>query len=118
MTERPLHVNAARIVEYSYPAGRNVRRSMTQPRSEEGRITNRPYRGHHRAEHTYHDEQTPARQRSSRVGRHHADGLAALGGVAPLAADAERSGTDDAALAVSEPLDIGGRNARWSRARP
>ncbi len=71
MTERQPNVNAARIVDYDYPAGRNVRRSMAQPRTEEGRITNRPYRGHHRAEHTQHDEQTPARQRSSRVGRHH-----------------------------------------------
>ncbi|WP_436524959.1 hypothetical protein [Actinoplanes sp. HUAS TT8] len=73
VTERPHNVNAARIVEYSYPAGRNVRRSMAQPSTEEGRITNRPYRGHHRAEHTQHDEETPARQRSSRVGRHHLD---------------------------------------------
>ncbi|BCJ43711.1 hypothetical protein GCM10010168_39800 [Actinoplanes ianthinogenes] len=72
VTERP-HVNAARVVAYNYGDSRNVRRSMTQPRSDENRITNRPYRGHHRAEHTRHDENTPARQRSSRVGRHHAD---------------------------------------------
>ncbi|WIM96634.1 hypothetical protein ACTOB_000082 [Actinoplanes oblitus] len=72
VTERP-HVNAARNLTHSYGDSRNVRRSMTQPRSDENRITNRPYRGHHRAEHTRHDENTPARQRSSRVGRHHAD---------------------------------------------
>ncbi|GAA4595424.1 hypothetical protein BJY16_001669 [Actinoplanes octamycinicus] len=72
VTERP-HINAARVVAYSYGDSRNVRRSMSQPRSDENRITNRPYRGHHRAEHTRHDENTPARHRSSRVGRHHAD---------------------------------------------
>lgn len=72
MTERPHNVNAARIIEYSYGgSGRNVRNAMAQPRSDEARNSNRPYRGHHRAEHTLHDENNPARQRSSRVGRHH-----------------------------------------------
>jgi hypothetical protein len=73
VTERPYNLNAARILDHSYPGDRNIRRSQAQPRSEEDRITNRPYRGHHRAEHTLHDENTPARQRSSRVGRHHAE---------------------------------------------
>jgi hypothetical protein len=72
VTERP-NVNAARVLAYSYTDGRNVRRSMIQSRTDENRITNRPYRGHHRAEHTLHDENAPARRRSSRVGRHHAD---------------------------------------------
>ncbi|GIF08064.1 hypothetical protein [Actinoplanes siamensis] len=73
MTDRPYNANPVPTLDHGYPGGRNVRHSMTQPRSEENRIANRPYRGHHRAEHTLHDEQTPARQRSSRVGRHHAD---------------------------------------------
>ncbi|KUL26433.1 hypothetical protein [Actinoplanes awajinensis] len=73
MTERQPHVNAARLLEYGHPEGRNVRRSMVQPRSEESRLTNRPYRGHHRAEHTLDDENLSALQRSSRMGRHHAD---------------------------------------------
>ncbi|BCY04993.1 hypothetical protein [Actinoplanes sp. L3-i22] len=111
VTERPQNVNAARILDYDYPTGRNVRRSMAQPYSEEGgRNTNRPYRGHHRAEHTLHDENGPARRRSSRVGRHHAGSDAAV----PLAADVESAGTD-ASLAVSEAPDFGGRNARWPR---
>ncbi|MFC7528905.1 hypothetical protein [Actinoplanes sp. GCM10030250] len=75
MTERPYNIRAARILEQSYSGTTgNIRRSMSQPRPEESRTSNRPYRGQHRAEHTNHpDERTAARQRSSRVGRHHAD---------------------------------------------
>ncbi|GIF11608.1 hypothetical protein [Actinoplanes teichomyceticus] len=73
MTERPHHINAARILDHRYGDRRNVRHSVVQPCSAEDRITNRPYRGHHRAEHTLHDENGPARRRGSRVGRHHAE---------------------------------------------
>ena len=75
MAERPYNIRAARILEQSYAdEGPNVHRLFTQPRSDEHRMTNRPYRGQHRAEHTLQsDEINAAWQRSTRVGRHHAD---------------------------------------------
>ncbi|MEU4420657.1 hypothetical protein AB0F81_08530 [Actinoplanes sp. NPDC024001] len=67
VTERPQNIRAARILERSYAGGGgNVRRSMIPQRTDEHR--NRPYRGVHRAE-----EWEPGWQRSTRVGRHHAD---------------------------------------------
>jgi hypothetical protein len=77
VTERPHNIRAARILEQSYPErGLNMHRLLNQPRSEEDRLTNRPYRGQHRAEHTNHadDRDTSAWQRSTRVGRHHTQG--------------------------------------------
>lgn len=74
VTERPHNVRAARIIEQSYAGGGgNIRRSLVQPRTDEFRTTNRPYRGQHRAEHAQHADERHAWQRSSRVGRHHAD---------------------------------------------
>jgi hypothetical protein len=75
VTERPYNIRPARILEQSYPgAGGNVRHSLSQSRPEDFRGSNRPYRGQHRAEHTNHSgEHAAAWQRSSRVGRHHAD---------------------------------------------
>ncbi|WP_229075475.1 hypothetical protein [Actinoplanes sp. DH11] len=75
MAERPYNIRPARILEQSYAdGGINVHRLLTQPRSDEDRMMNRPYRGQHRAEHTQQsDELNAAWQRSTRVGRHHAE---------------------------------------------
>ncbi|MEU4692136.1 hypothetical protein [Actinoplanes sp. NPDC023714] len=77
VAERPYNIRPARILEQSYPEqGLNMHRLLTQPRSEEERmLINRPYRGQHRADQLDQaDERTTAAwQRSTRVGRHHAE---------------------------------------------
>jgi hypothetical protein len=75
VTERPQNVRSASILERSYADGAyNSRSRIPEARTEENQITNRPYRGSHRADSRHHvDDRSAARQRSSRVGRHHAD---------------------------------------------
>ncbi|MEV6842120.1 hypothetical protein [Actinoplanes sp. NPDC051411] len=75
MTERPQNIRTAR--PYVNGGGQNTRRPIPEARVPESRADdnqNRSYRGNHRAAGLHHlDHQTPAQQRSSRVGRHHAD---------------------------------------------
>ena len=74
MTERPHNIRAASILERSYAGGYNSRRPIPDARGEGEQITNRAYRGSHRAGGLHlADDQSRAEQRSSRVGRHHAD---------------------------------------------
>lgn len=74
MTERPNNIRSSRVLEQSYSGGdlNVVRRLLADSNTDENRLTNRPYRGLHRAEHTNHQESSSL-DRSSRVGRHHAD---------------------------------------------
>ncbi|MEU4156155.1 hypothetical protein [Actinoplanes sp. NPDC026670] len=76
MAERPYNIRPSRILEQN-PSDGNlnvVRRLLTDSNSEENRRANRPYRGMHRAEHTnYPEERSASYDRSTRVGRHHAD---------------------------------------------
>jgi hypothetical protein len=75
VTERP-H-NARTIGDYTNGAGYNSRRSIPEARHPDSRAEdhqNPSYQGNHRAAGQHHrDHQTSAEQRSSRVGRHHAD---------------------------------------------
>ena len=75
MTERPQNVRT--VSSYTNGGGYNTRRSIPEARGPESRADdnqNRSYRGNHRAAGQHHlDHQTPAQQRDSRVGRHHAD---------------------------------------------
>jgi hypothetical protein len=94
VTERPQNIRPARVLERSYTSFHNAghhnagyhnadqhsRQSIPGARSPESRaaddnqLVNRSYRGSHRAGGQHHaDRQTPAEQRSSRVGKHHAD---------------------------------------------
>lgn len=76
VAERPYNVRPSRILEQSHTDGNLnvVRRLLTETNSEENRRANRPYRGMHRAEHTnYPEERSASYDRSTRVGRHHAD---------------------------------------------
>lgn len=76
MTDRPYNIRPSHMLEQSHTSGNinAVRRLLDDSNSDETRLANRPYRGSHRAEHTNHpDERSAARDRSSRVGRHHAD---------------------------------------------
>ncbi len=75
MTERPYNIRSSRVLEQSYGGDLNVvRRLLADANSEENRLHNRPYRGLHRAENTNHPEgSSRERERSSRVGRHHAE---------------------------------------------
>ena len=75
MTERPHNIRAASILERSYSvAGYNSRRRIPETRADGDQIANRAYRGSHRAGGLHlADDQRQAEQRSSRVGRHHAD---------------------------------------------
>jgi hypothetical protein len=74
VTERPQNVRPASIVERSYANGAyNSRRRIPEARTQDNQITNHPYRGSHRADGQHADDRSPAQQRSSRVGRHHAD---------------------------------------------
>jgi len=75
VTERPHNVRSANTIERGFVnGGYHSRRRIPEARTEENQITNRSYRGNHRADSQHHaDDQTPAQQRSSRVGRHHAD---------------------------------------------
>jgi hypothetical protein len=75
VADRPYNIRSSRILEQSYGGDLNVvRRLLTDSNSEENRLANRPYRGQHRAEHTnYPDERAASYDRSSRVGRHHAE---------------------------------------------
>jgi hypothetical protein len=80
VTERPQNVRPARTVERSsVSGGYNARRPAPEARGSESRaddnqIAGLSYRGSHRAGGQHHlDHQTPAEQRSSRVGRHHVD---------------------------------------------
>lgn len=75
MTERPQNTRTIRV--HANGGGYHTRRSIPEARSAESRAEdnqNRSYRGNHRASGQHHlDHQAPAQQRSSRVGRHHAD---------------------------------------------
>lgn len=74
MSDRPYNIRPSRVREQN-PSGHNlnvVRRLLADANSEESRLANRPYRGQHRAEHTNHPDAS-SRDRSSRVGRHHAE---------------------------------------------
>jgi hypothetical protein len=74
MAERPQNVRPASILERGHTGGAGNRRLIPDARSEDNRIANHAYRGSHRAGSLHHaDDQTPAQQRSSRVGRHHAE---------------------------------------------
>jgi hypothetical protein len=76
VADRPYNIRSSRILEQSHGGGdlNVVRRLLTDSNSEENRLANRPYRGQHRAEHTnYPDERGASYDRSSRVGRHHAE---------------------------------------------
>jgi hypothetical protein len=75
VTGRPQNVRPSRIIERGYPSsGHNSRRPTTAARNEDNQITNRSYNGGHRLDGAHRtDEHTPAQQRSSRVGHHHAD---------------------------------------------
>jgi hypothetical protein len=77
VAERPQNIRPSSIVERSYTSNsdhantHHGRRLIPEARSEEN---HRPYRGSHRAGSLHHaDDQTAAQQRSSRVGRHHAE---------------------------------------------
>jgi hypothetical protein len=75
VTERPQNTRTIRV--HANGSGYHTRRSIPEARSPESRAEdnqNRSYRGNHRAAGQHHlDHQAPAQQRSSRVGRHHAD---------------------------------------------
>jgi hypothetical protein len=76
VAERPYNIRPSRIREQSHSDGNLnvVRRLLTESSSEENRRANRPYRGTHRAEHTnYPEERSASYDRSTRVGRHHAE---------------------------------------------
>ncbi|WP_433792892.1 hypothetical protein [Actinoplanes sp. CA-252034] len=76
MAERPYNIRPSRTLEQGHNDGNLnvVRRLLADASSEESRRANRPYRGMHRAEHTnYPDERAASYDRSTRVGRHHAD---------------------------------------------
>ena len=74
MTERPHNIRPATRLERGHVnGGYHGRRVVPDARSEENRIANRAYRGSHRAGSLHHADDTPAEQRSSRVGRHHAE---------------------------------------------
>ena len=80
VTERPQNVRPARVLERNHSnGGHNSRRTIPEARNPESRaddnqIAGRSYHGSHRAAGQHHaDRPTPAEQRSSRVGRHHAD---------------------------------------------
>ncbi|MET0426538.1 MAG: hypothetical protein ABW046_21910 [Actinoplanes sp.] len=73
MADRPHNARPASSTARD-PGARNVRRRVSEPRTEDNQIANHAYRGSHRAGSVHHaDEQTAAENRSSRVGRHHAD---------------------------------------------
>ncbi len=76
MAERPHNIRPSRTIEQGHTDGNLnvVRRLLAESNSEENRRANRPYRGMHRAEHTnYPEERNASYDRSTRVGRHHAD---------------------------------------------
>jgi hypothetical protein len=71
LTERPHNVRSAGTLERTH----NSRRHQAETRGEETQVASRSYRGSHRAEHLHRadDGRSAAHDRSSRVGRHHAD---------------------------------------------
>jgi hypothetical protein len=70
--ERPHNIRAASILERSFAQGSlNARRLIPEARTDDNRGGS--YRGSHRAGSLHHAEDTQARLRSSRVGRHHAE---------------------------------------------
>ncbi len=75
VAERPPNIRPDSILERSYGSNSNHgRRLVPDSRAEENQIANRSYQGSHRAGSAHHaEEHTPAQQRSSRVGRHHAE---------------------------------------------
>ncbi|MET0417607.1 MAG: hypothetical protein ABW022_16465 [Actinoplanes sp.] len=76
MAERPSNIRPSSILERSYGnSGNHGRRVIPEARAEDNQIANRSYRGSHRAGSMHHadDHTTAAEQRSSRVGRHHAE---------------------------------------------
>jgi len=82
VAERPHNIRPTAILDRSYAnSGNHAHRMIPEARFEENQISNRSYRGSHRAGSMHHaDDQTPAQQRSSRVGRHHADHTEDLSG--------------------------------------
>lgn len=74
MAERPQNVRPGSIRDIGYAGGHNSRRIIPEARTEDNQIAHRAYRGSHRAGSLHHaDDQTPAQQRNSRMGRHHAE---------------------------------------------
>ena len=75
MAERSNNIRPTSILNRSYAnSGSHTHRLVPEARIEDNQIANRSYRGSHRAGSLHHaDEQTAAQQRSSRVGRHHAE---------------------------------------------
>jgi hypothetical protein len=75
VAERPQNVGPANVPERSYANSAYYgRRANVEARNEENQVTNWSYRGSHRAGSMHHnDDHTPAQQRSSRMGRHHAE---------------------------------------------
>jgi hypothetical protein len=73
VAERPHNIRPTAILQRSYANGGNhAYRVLPEARAEENQ--NHSYRGSHRASSMHHvDDQTPDQQRSSRVGRHHAE---------------------------------------------
>jgi hypothetical protein len=72
VAERPHNIRAATILALSY--GNDNQRLIPGARGEDNQMAHRSaYRGSHRAGSVHHTDETPAQQRSSRVGRHHAD---------------------------------------------
>lgn len=75
MAERPQNIRPTRVLDRSHAnSGHHGRRLIPEARGDDNQIANRSYRGSHRAGSLHHaDDHTPAQQRSSRVGRHHAE---------------------------------------------
>ena len=73
MADRPQNIRPASILERSHAGGHNSRRLVPEARGEDGRGANHAYRGSHRAEGWHDDDHTAAENRSSRVGRYHAE---------------------------------------------
>ena len=75
MAERPHNIRPTRVLDRGLANnGHHGRGHIPEARSDDNQIANRSYRGSHRAGSLHHaDDHTPAQQRSSRVGRHHAE---------------------------------------------
>jgi hypothetical protein len=74
VTERPQNVRSTNTLERGFTnGGYHSRRRDAETRVEDNQIANRSYRGSHRADSEHHADETAAQQRSSRMGRHHAD---------------------------------------------
>jgi hypothetical protein len=75
VTERQRDIRAADILDRSHNGSGYNSRVISQSRSDDDEGgANYAYRGNHRAESQHQaDDREPARQRDSRVGRHHAE---------------------------------------------